>query len=97
MAYYARSVVIAAGSSPARAPRELGPIQPGDLVFFAMRSDPAKVSHSGIYLGTDPVGRPRFVSSRGVSQGPSFGDYPGARSTLDDPTFRAALRRVIRL
>ncbi|GLZ01375.1 NlpC/P60 family protein [Actinoplanes sp. NBRC 103695] len=97
MAYYARSAVVAAGSSPERAPRDLGDIQPGDLVFFAMRDDPAKVSHSGIFLGVDVTGHPRFVSSRGVTRGPSFGDTANSSSTLDDSAFSAALRRVIRL
>ncbi len=97
MAYHARSVVVAAGRSPDRSPTDLGELQPGDLVFFALRDDKAHVSHSGIYLGEDPDGRPRFVSSRGSTQGPSFADSLRSRSTLDDPAFRGALRRIIRL
>jgi hypothetical protein len=89
--------VVAEGKSRTVAPTSLNAIQPGDLVFFAMRDDPSLVSHSGIYLGKDPDGGPRFVSSRGVSAGPSFGDFGAAKATLDDPIFAADLRRVIRL
>jgi hypothetical protein len=95
MARHARSAVIA--SSVRRPPRDLGGIQPGDLVFFAMHDDPAKISHSGIYLGTDADGQRRFASSRDSTRGPSFADSSKGRSTLDDPVFAKSLRRVIRL
>jgi cell wall-associated NlpC family hydrolase len=97
MAYQAKSALVAAGKSTAKAPTSLNAIQPGDLVFFAMRDDPNLVSHSGVYLGVDPEGDPRFASSRGISGGPSFGDFGTAKATLNDPIFAADLRRVIRL
>lgn len=96
MAAYARSVVIAAGRSPSRPPTDLSAMQPGDLVFFALRDDPALITHSGVYIGDDADGGMRFVSSRGTVDGPTFGDV-GSDGVLDSGYFGKRLRRVIRL
>ncbi|MER7892124.1 NlpC/P60 family protein [Micromonospora sp. NPDC094482] len=96
MASYARSVLIAAGRNPSRAPTNLSAMQPGDLVFFALHDDPGLITHSGIYLGKDQDGGMRFVSSRGTVDGPTFGDVRGD-GVVDSGYFGERLRRVIRL
>jgi cell wall-associated NlpC family hydrolase len=96
MATYTRSVVVAAGRTPSRAPTDLTRIQPGDLVFFALHDDPALITHSGIYIGRDTRGGMRFISSRGTVDGPSFGDVRGD-GVIDSGYFGARLRKAIRL
>ncbi|MEV1329870.1 NlpC/P60 family protein [Micromonospora costi] len=96
MAAYARSVLIAAGRTPSRAPTDLSTLLPGDLVFFALHDDPNLITHSGIYLGKDQDGGMRFVSSRGTVDGPTFGDVRGD-GVVDSGYFGDRLRRVIRL
>jgi cell wall-associated NlpC family hydrolase len=96
MASHARAVVIAAGRNPSRPPTDLSAVRPGDLVFFALHDDPALITHSGIYLGTDTDGRMRFVSSRGTTDGPTFGDVRGD-GVIDTGYFGDRLRRVIRV
>jgi cell wall-associated NlpC family hydrolase len=97
MAYNTRQVTIAAGL-PDRAPDiDEEWIMPGDLVFFALRADPSRISHSGIVIGRDAGGRLRFVSSRGNTEGPSFADDDGTESTLDETVWRTSLRRIVRL
>lgn len=92
----APAVVVADGADTSSVPADLTKLQPGDLVFFALRTAD-KVSHSGIYLGKDDKGAMRFVSSRGTSGGPTFGDR-GAPSLIDAGTyFGDHLRRAIRL
>lgn len=69
----------------------------GDLVFFdAETDDGTAIDHVGLYLGVDSQGHQRFVSSRKVADGPTFGDVGGS-STLDGTSlyarsFRAARR-----
>ena len=78
-------------------PAGTGDLAAGDLVFFdASTDDGTLVDHVGIYLGTDSVGAPRFVSSRKGADGPTMGDVRG-RSTLSGTglyatAFRAARR-----
>ncbi len=61
----------------------LDELQPGDLVFFdASADDGAAVDHVGMYMGRDDVGSYRFISSRKLANGPTFGDI-GGKSTLD--------------
>jgi hypothetical protein len=95
MATNSQAVTIAAGDTDAQAPKTLEHLEPGDLVFFALRSD-THMSHSGIYIGDDQDGHLRFISSRTQINGPTFGDYR-AKSILDTGVFRHRLRRVIRL
>lgn len=91
------AVLVAAGRSEHTAPRQLGGVQPGDCVFFALHDqEPERITHSGIVLGRDNRGRMRFVSSRGTPAGPTFGDRNGA-GVIDDGFFGARLRRAIRL
>ncbi|GGK34184.1 hypothetical protein GCM10010124_28480 [Pilimelia terevasa] len=77
-------------------PPPLDQLQEGDLVLFDVDpDDPAPITHSGIYLGLDDEGRPRFVSSRTTANGPTFGDLGGA-AVLDGPGHYARGLRVIR-
>ncbi|MEV6377559.1 C40 family peptidase [Micromonospora musae] len=97
MASYARSVLVAAGRTPGKAPADLTALQPGDLVFFSLhKEDPNLITHSGIYLGKDEDGGMRFVSSRETVDGPTFGDVHGD-GVVDSGYFGDRLRRVIRL
>lgn len=95
MAYNSAAVTVAEGPTRTEPPKDLAGVRPGDLVFFALRDD-EHISHSGIVLGRDDAGRLRFVSSRTLINGPTFGDFR-ARSVLDAGLFRDRLRRVIRL
>lgn len=95
MATKGQSVLVASGENESEAPQRLNRLLPGDLVFFALRSE-THLSHSGIYIGDDQDGHMRFLSSRTSINGPTFGDYR-ARSILDDGIFERRLRRVIRL
>ncbi|MEU7041657.1 NlpC/P60 family protein [Streptomyces varsoviensis] len=64
-------------------PAELDALQPGDLVFFDIdRRTGRRLDHSGIYLGLDTDGHPRFISSREEGDGPTLGDA-GGDSRLD--------------
>ena len=77
--------------------RDVGRLQPGDLVFFDTEPGPTDQNdHSGIYLGLDDLGHHRFISSRSKADGPTFGDLGGA-ALLDgggywSVRFRAARR-----
>jgi cell wall-associated NlpC family hydrolase len=74
-------------------PTDIGPLQPGDLVFFDIdRRDGPQIDHAGIYLGLDTQGHPRFISSREQADGPTFGDEGGA-AVLDGDHFYARLFR----
>lgn len=95
MATNSPSRTIAAGDTAGEAPKSLDNLLPGDLVFFALRSD-THMSHSGIYVGKDQDGHMRFISSRTQINGPTFGDFR-SRSIIDTGIFRQRLRRVIRL
>lgn len=95
MATSGLGALVAAGRTPSEAPSSIDRLRPGDLVFFALRSQ-THVSHSGIYVGQDEKGRMRFMSSRPGPDGPTMGDSQ-TRGTLEVGTFRERLRRVIRL
>ncbi|MFD5228456.1 hypothetical protein ACFWJ5_07920 [Streptomyces qaidamensis] len=61
-----------------RQPTDLGVLQPGDLVFFAIiKNEPNVIDHCGMYLGLDNADRPRFCSSRSAANGPTMGDLAG--------------------
>ena len=68
---------------------EIGALQPGDMLFFDIDARPADgwhVDHSGIYLGLDTKGHPRFISSREDANGPTFSDIGGsARLDIKGP------------
>lgn len=53
-------------------------LQPGDLLFWKLdnRTGP-RLDHTGIYLGLDTDGHPRFLSSRKEANGPTMGDIGG--------------------
>ncbi|MET9498822.1 NlpC/P60 family protein [Streptomyces sp. NPDC006552] len=75
---------------------DLGVLQPGDLVFFAIIKDrPDFIDHCGIYMGLDDQGRHRFYSSRSAANGPTLGDLSG-RSLLDGTDFYARGFRAAR-
>ena len=77
-------------------PTDIGLLQPGDLVFFDIdRRDGPRIDHSGIYLGLDTDGHPRFISSREQADGPTFGDV-GGKGVLDGDDFYARLFRTAR-
>jgi cell wall-associated NlpC family hydrolase len=71
-------------------------LQPGDLLFFDHAgNDGVPFNHSGIYLGRDRRGHPRFVSSRRLVNGPSMGDA-GEESVLTGVETRALRWRAAR-
>ncbi|ANP48425.1 cell wall-associated NlpC family hydrolase [Streptomyces griseochromogenes] len=75
---------------------DLGLLQPGDLVFFAIIKDrPDFIDHCGMYMGLDDQGRHRFYSSRSAANGPTLGDLSG-RSLLDGTDFYARGFRAAR-
>jgi cell wall-associated NlpC family hydrolase len=75
-------------------PTDIGVLQPGDLVFFDIdRRDGPRIDHSGIYLGLDTDGHPRFISSREQADGPTFGDV-GGKAVLDGDDYYARLFRT---
>lgn len=77
-------------------PTDLGVLQPGDLVFFAIIKDqPDLIDHCGMYMGLDDQGRHRFYSSRSAANGPTMGDMSG-RSLLDGTDFYARGFRAAR-
>ncbi|SEL09762.1 hypothetical protein [Streptacidiphilus jiangxiensis] len=77
-------------------PSDLGPLQPGDLVFFSINiGEPNFIDHCGMYLGPDTEGHPRFLSSRSQANGPTMGDKAGA-ARLDGPGFYATGFRAAR-
>lgn len=70
---------------------------PGDTLYWdADPDDGPRLDHTGIYLGVDPAGYHRFISSRKSTNGPTMGDHQ-ARSVLNrtgiyTTAFRAARR-----
>ncbi|MEV1286593.1 NlpC/P60 family protein [Micromonospora sp. NPDC049679] len=69
---------------------------PGDLLFF--NAGPVldgHIEHSGMYLGRDDRGHPRFMSSRAQADGPTMGDLAG-ESTLDGRGYWAERWRTAR-
>ncbi|WP_327309548.1 NlpC/P60 family protein [Streptomyces sp. NBC_01298] len=80
------------------APPSLSKIQIGDVVFFDADSGDevsGQIDHDGIYIGQDTLGGYRFISSRKVADGPTFGDL-GGPSLLDGGGFYADALRIIR-
>jgi cell wall-associated NlpC family hydrolase len=66
-------------------PTLIDSLQPGDLLFWKLDSRTgARLDHTGIYLGLDTAGHPRFISSRKEVNGPTMGDTGGA-ARLDGP------------
>ncbi|MEV7778012.1 NlpC/P60 family protein [Kitasatospora sp. NPDC088351] len=88
----------APGSDVTLRPASIDPLQPGDLVFFEIDARTgARLDHTGIYLGLDTDGHPRYISSREEADGPTFGDK-GGTARLDDNGFYAkGLRSAKRL
>ncbi|MEU2738127.1 hypothetical protein ABZ656_22840 [Streptomyces sp. NPDC007095] len=77
-------------------PTDLGVLQPGDLVFFAIIKDrPNFIDHVGFYMGLDDQGRHRFYSSRSAANGPTMGDLSG-HALLDGTDFYARGFRAAR-
>jgi hypothetical protein len=73
---------------------DIDALQPGDLLFFDLdRRDGAASDHTGIYLGLDTDGHPRFLSSREEADGPTFGDIGGS-ARLDGKGYYALLWRA---
>jgi hypothetical protein len=72
-------------------------LQPGDTLYWdADPDDGPRLDHVGVYLGVDPGGYHRFISSRKSTNGPTMGDHQ-ARSVLNrtgiyTTAFRAARR-----
>lgn len=74
-------------------------LQVGDIVSFDADSGEAvsgQLDHTGIYLGTDSGGNPRFISSRKTANGPTMSDL-GGNSTLNGTgTYATRLRSIRR-
>ncbi|GIH14063.1 C40 family peptidase [Rugosimonospora africana] len=77
--------------------KQLGRLQPGDLVFFALHSDPRYLSHAGMFLGEDNQGHLRFISSRSTVNGPTMGDVGGIARLEGHGYYPRAVRRAVRL
>lgn len=79
------------------APEQFAPVDlllPGDLLFFEIDARTgARLDHTGIYLGLDDAGHPRFISSREEANGPTFGDL-GGTSRIDGSGFYGAGLRI---
>ncbi len=76
---------------------QLRRLQPGDLVFFALRADPRYLSHAGMFLGRDDQGHLRFISSRSTVNGPTMGDVGGTARLEGHGYYPRAVRRAVRL
>lgn len=84
----------ATGTAPA-----ITDIQIGDIVLFDADStgEPSgQIDHNGIYVGIDSNGDPRFISSRKVCDGPTFGDLGGASLLNGSGTYATRLRIIRR-
>lgn len=77
-------------------PEVVALLQPGDLLFWDADGD-GEVDHVGIHVGTDALGRPRFVSSRKTVNGPTMADVAGASLLSGGGTYDTGLRAVHRL
>ncbi|MEV7614113.1 NlpC/P60 family protein [Streptomyces sp. NPDC089799] len=71
-------------------------LQPGDLLLWDADED-GTVDHVGIHLGTDALGKARFVSSRMTVDGPTMADVAGASVLDGGGTYGRTLRTVHRL
>jgi cell wall-associated NlpC family hydrolase len=88
-------ILVASGTSSAPS---LTALQVGDIVSFDADSGEAvsgQLDHTGIYLGTDSGGNPRFISSRKTANGPTMSDL-GGNSTLNGTGTYATTLRTIR-
>lgn len=84
--------------APAGRRPPLAALAPGDLLFFdTTRGDGNPANHAGIYLGVDSDGQARFVSSRGLVNGPSMGDVGEASVISGDGWMARVLRAARRL
>ncbi|MEU6488454.1 NlpC/P60 family protein [Streptomyces sp. NPDC046887] len=85
------------GTTPPAAAR----LHPGDLLFFNADSGDdqtaATIDHVGIYLGEDPTGGRRFLSSRKTANGPTMSDLGGASVLDGDGTYAKKLHTVHRI
>ncbi|UGQ12312.1 C40 family peptidase [Yinghuangia sp. ASG 101] len=82
-------------------PAQAAPVDlllPGDLLFFEIDARTgARLDHTGIYLGLDDTGHPRFISSREEANGPTFGDLGGTSRIDGSGFYGAGLRTAKRL
>ncbi|MFK0221099.1 hypothetical protein ACIQWN_23270 [Streptomyces vinaceus] len=77
-------------------PEVIAPLQPGDLLLWDTDDD-GEVDHVGIHLGTDALGKARFVSSRKSVNGPTMADVAGASLLDGGGTYDKKLHTVHRL
>ncbi|MFG3055570.1 NlpC/P60 family protein [Kitasatospora sp. NPDC048239] len=88
----------APGSDTTLRPASIDPLQPGDLVFFEIDARTGtRLDHTGIYLGLDTDGHPRYISSREEADGPTFGDKGGTARLDDNGLYAKGLRSAKRL
>ncbi|WP_371481146.1 C40 family peptidase [Kitasatospora sp. NBC_00315] len=86
------------GSDVTVRPTSIDALQPGDLVFFEIDTRTgARLDHTGIYLGLDTDGHPRYISSREEADGPTFGDKGGTARLDDNGMYAKGLRSAKRL
>lgn len=79
-------------------PTNIDKLQPGDLVFFEIdRRTGLRLDHTGIYMGLDTDGHPRFISSREEANGPTFGDKGGTARLDGNGFYATGLRSAKRL
>jgi len=89
-------VVPDAGTAPSAA--QLATPLPGDVLLFDLDpEDGPLLDHSGLSLGLDSAGRPRFVSSRKAHNAPTMGDRNGSSVLTGTGVFARVLREVRRL
>ncbi|WP_395295895.1 NlpC/P60 family protein [Kitasatospora hibisci] len=88
----------APGSDTTLRPTSIDLLLPGDLVFFEIDARTgARLDHTGIYLGLDTDGHPRYISSREEADGPTFGDKGGTARLDDNGMYAKGLRSAKRL
>ncbi|MFC9325478.1 NlpC/P60 family protein [Kitasatospora sp. NPDC057015] len=86
------------GSDVTVRPASIDTLQPGDLVFFEIDTRTgARLDHTGIFLGIDTDGHPRYISSREEADGPTFGDKGGTARLDDNGMYAKGLRSAKRL
>ncbi|MFD9735804.1 hypothetical protein [Umezawaea sp. NPDC059074] len=89
-------VVPDTGTAPSTA--QLATLLPGDVLLFDLDpEDGPLLDHSGLYLGLDSAGQPRFISSRKVHNAPTMGDRNGSSVLTGSGVFARVLREVRRL
>jgi hypothetical protein len=78
--------------------RELSGLNAGDLLFFDVSADDGTaIDHVGIFLGWDSPGHGRYISSRQIADGPTFGDTGGASIVDGAGLYARSLRASRRL